>query len=66
VPWRPSGLVQAGLYDRRRRSYVPVRTMLAAIGVEAEAPPMPEAVEAFLAAERALRDTTAAAGARIR
>jgi acyl-CoA thioesterase FadM len=54
-------LVQAGLYDRRRRSYVPMRTLLAAIGIAAEAPPMPDAVEAFLAAERALRDTTAPA-----
>ena len=52
-------LVQAGLYDRRRRSYVPMRTLLAAIGIAAEAPPMSDAVEAFLAADRALRDTTA-------
>ncbi|KQP29700.1 thioesterase [Methylobacterium sp. Leaf104] len=54
-------LVQAGLYDRRRRSYVPMRTLLAAIGIAAEAQPMPAEVEAFLAAEHALRGTTASA-----
>ncbi|WP_348628882.1 hypothetical protein [Methylobacterium sp. V23] len=38
---------------------MPMRTLLAAIGIAAEAPPMSDAVEAFLAADRALRDTTA-------
>lgn len=54
-------LVQAGLYDRRKRSFVPVRDLFAAVGAEAETPPKSAEVEAFLAAGDTLRRTTAPA-----
>jgi L-alanine-DL-glutamate epimerase-like enolase superfamily enzyme len=48
-------LVRAALYDRAGRSYVPVATLMAEIGVGATSPePSPE-VAAFLASEEAMR-----------
>ncbi|MBX9934583.1 MAG: thioesterase family protein [Methylobacterium sp.] len=52
-------LVQAGLYDRRGRSFVPVQTLMQAVDVEAASPPMTPEIEAFLGAENALRRATA-------
>jgi acyl-CoA thioesterase FadM len=48
-------LVRAGLYDRKARGFVPLATLMAAMGVTAESPaPSPE-VQAFLAADEALK-----------
>lgn len=52
-------LVQAGLYDRKQRSFVTVRAMFDMVGVESERPEMTIEVEAFLAAENTLRQATA-------
>ncbi|KQQ23640.1 thioesterase [Methylobacterium sp. Leaf123] len=54
-------LVQAGLYDRKQRSFVPVRELFAATGAQAERPPMTAEVEAFLSAGDALREATVSA-----
>jgi acyl-CoA thioesterase FadM len=51
-------LVQAGLYDRKRKSFVPVETLMRLAGVVAERPVMTPAVEAFLATDSALRQST--------
>ena len=48
-------LVRAGLYDRKARRFVPVATLLEAVGIDAVSPPPGPEVEAFLAAEDALR-----------
>ena len=52
-------LVQGGLYDRKRRSFVPVRTLIEAVGIDIERPAMTPDVESFLTAENALRQATA-------
>lgn len=52
-------LVQAGLYDRKKRSFVPVRDLLAATGIVAESPAATAEVEAFLSAGDTLRRATA-------
>ncbi|PXW64192.1 thioesterase family protein [Methylobacterium sp. B4] len=54
-------LVQAGLYDRKQRRFVPVRQLLETIGLEAECPPMSPQVEAFLSAGNTLRRATTSA-----
>lgn len=54
-------LVQAGLYDRRARRFVPIATLLATIGIDARSPAMTVEVEAFLSAGDTLRRATAAA-----
>ncbi|HEX2147591.1 MAG TPA: thioesterase family protein [Pseudorhizobium sp.] len=56
-------LVLAGIYDRRQKSFVRVRRLFDAAGWQGEAPPMSAEVEAFMAAEGALRGATAAASA---
>jgi len=49
-------LVRAGVYDRKGRAYVPIARMFGEIGrAEAVPPAMPPEVEAFLAAEEALK-----------
>jgi acyl-CoA thioesterase FadM len=48
-------LVRAGLYDRRAKRFVPVDTLFAAVGTTAASPPLSPEVEAFLAAEDALK-----------
>ncbi|HEY8566992.1 MAG TPA: acyl-CoA thioesterase [Beijerinckiaceae bacterium] len=48
-------LVRVGLYDRRAKAFVPVARMMAEIGLEAPPPAVGTEVEAFLAAEDALR-----------
>lgn len=54
-------LFKGALYDRKARSYVPVAQMMEMIGTVAPSPaPTPE-IEAFLAADRALRGTTSEA-----
>jgi acyl-CoA thioesterase FadM len=54
-------LVQAGLYDRRARTFVPVARLLQLVGAHAESPAATPEIEAFLMAEGALRQTTASA-----
>ncbi|MEH3116154.1 MAG: thioesterase family protein [Methylorubrum populi] len=54
-------LVQAGLYDRKERGFVPIRALLETVGIEAASPPMTEPVEAFLSAGSTLRQATAPA-----
>ncbi len=49
-------LFKGALYDRKARRYVPVRDMMDAIGATAASPPPPADLEAFLAADRALRE----------
>ncbi len=53
------GLVMAAMYERGARRFVPMREMLAAVGVEQESPPLGPEVLAFLKAEEALREITA-------
>lgn len=50
-------LVRAALYDRAARAYVPVARLMAEIGVAQESPPPGPEIEAFLAAEGAMRET---------
>lgn len=51
-------LVRAALYDRASKSYVPVATLMAEVGVGAPSPePGPEVV-AFLASEEAMRQAS--------
>jgi acyl-CoA thioesterase FadM len=52
-------LVQAGLYDRKRRSFVPVHRLMEAIGVVAHSPQATPEVKAFLSAGDTLRRATA-------
>lgn len=54
-------LVQAGLYDRTQRSFVPVRVLLEAAGIEAESPPKSAEVEAFLSSGTVLKRAAASA-----
>lgn len=50
-------LFKGALYDRKAKRYVPVAQLMETLGATAESPlPTPE-VEAFLAADRAMRDT---------
>lgn len=49
-------LFKGALYDRKARRYVPVAEMMAAIGVSAESPPLPDDLDAFLTADRVMRD----------
>lgn len=55
-----TALVLAGLYDRKQKCFVPVRTLLELSGFDIESPAMTADVEAFLKAEDALKQTTAA------
>lgn len=48
-------LVQAGLYDRRQRTFVPVEKLFRLMGAEADSPPMTPEVAAFLEAQDVLR-----------
>ena len=51
-------LIKAGFYDRARRAQVPVRDLVAALGLpegETASPPFSPQIAAFLAAEGALR-----------
>lgn len=56
-----TALVQAGLYDRKRRSFVPVQAMFEAVGIDLERPAITAEVEAFLAAGNAMRQASALA-----
>ncbi|MCC7253918.1 thioesterase family protein [Hyphomicrobium sp.] len=49
-------LFKGALYDRRARRYVPVAEMMETIGASATSPPVEADVEAFLAADRAMRE----------
>lgn len=49
-------LFKVALYDRKAQRYVPVQDLMAAIGVSGTIPPMSAELEAFLAADRAMRD----------
>jgi acyl-CoA thioesterase FadM len=49
-------LFKGALYDRKARRYVPVAQMMETIGVSTESPPPPPDIEAFLAADRAMRE----------
>ncbi|HEV7433343.1 MAG TPA: thioesterase family protein [Pseudorhizobium sp.] len=55
-------LVLAGIYDRRKKAFVPVDELFGQAGWQGEAPPMSAEVEAFMAAEGALREATATRG----
>lgn len=48
-------LMLGGLYERANRRFVPVEELMQAIGVSAEAPEASDEVEAFLAAEQAIK-----------
>jgi acyl-CoA thioesterase FadM len=50
-------LFKGAIYDRKARRYVPVADLLETIGVPATSPPASPEVEAFLTADRALRET---------
>jgi acyl-CoA thioesterase FadM len=55
-------LVKAGFYDRSKRSQVPVRRLVAELGLseaEATSPPLTPEIAAFLSADSALRQPTA-------
>lgn len=54
-------LVQAGLYDRRQRTFVPVDRLFRQMGAEADSPPMTPEVAAFLGSQDVLRRETAPA-----
>lgn len=54
-------LVKAGIYDRSSRSFIETSRLLSEVGITAESPPHSAEVEAFLAAEEALRTPTAGA-----
>ncbi len=56
-------LVRVALYDRAARAYVPVARLMTEIGTQAESPPPRPDVDAFLAAEDAMRSTAASATA---
>lgn len=49
-------LFKGALYDRKAHRYVPVAQMMEMIGVSAESPPQPLDIEAFLAADCAMRE----------
>jgi acyl-CoA thioesterase FadM len=49
-------LFRGALYDRKARRYVPVADLMAEIGVTGASPASPADVEAFLAADRAMRE----------
>ena len=52
------GLVDVGLYDRKAKAFVPIDTLMNALGISATSPePGPE-VTAFLLADEALRAST--------
>ncbi|HZB62818.1 MAG TPA: thioesterase family protein [Microvirga sp.] len=48
-------LVRAGIYDRRKKRYVPMSRLLEEIGLKAEPPQASPEVEAFLRAEETLK-----------
>jgi acyl-CoA thioesterase FadM len=48
-------LVRVGLYDRKTKTFVPIRRMMTEMGITAESPPAPEEALAFLAAEEAMK-----------
>ncbi len=50
-------LFKGGLYDRRKRTFVPIPTLMDAIGVEAESPEPTAEIAAFLATDTALKQT---------
>jgi acyl-CoA thioesterase FadM len=50
-------LFKGALYDRKDRRYVPVAQTMETIGVSAESPATPQDIEAFLDADRAMRET---------
>ena len=47
-----------GLYERAGRRFVPVDELMQVMKVEASSPPASPEIEAFLAAEQALKRTT--------
>lgn len=51
-------LFKGGLYDRRARAFVPVAQLMEELGISHDSPPQSAEVEAFLAADEALRRPT--------
>lgn len=49
------GLLRAGFYDRKAKRFISVDEIMDAIGISAQSPPLAPEVEAFLAANAALR-----------
>lgn len=54
-------LVQTGLYDRKARAFVAAAELMSRTGAVADSPPIRDDVAAFLAADDALKATTAKA-----
>ncbi|KAB2913346.1 MAG: thioesterase [Hyphomicrobiaceae bacterium] len=57
-PMAARALVKAGFYDRKDRSFVTIRRLIAELGLpaeETESPPLSPEIEAFLRSEAALR-----------
>jgi acyl-CoA thioesterase FadM len=52
------GLFKGGLYDRRQKKFVAIADMMAAIDVTADSPPLSTEVQAFLAADAAMKEKT--------
>jgi acyl-CoA thioesterase FadM len=51
-------LVLGGLYDRKRKAFVPVNTILELSGLNVESPAMTAEIDAFLKGDDALREAT--------
>ncbi len=49
---------KGGLYERHNKRFVPIDELMAAIGVNEPSPPMSAEIEAFLAADRAMKTAT--------
>lgn len=49
-------LIKGGLYDRKARRYIPLAEMMATIGISAENPAPTADIDAFLAADDAMRE----------
>jgi acyl-CoA thioesterase FadM len=51
-------IVQGAIYDRNARRYVPVTDLMKTIDVVAESPPSTAEVEAYIAADRSMREAS--------
>lgn len=49
---------KGGLYERHNKRFVPIEDLMAAIGVNEPSPPLSAEIEAFLAADRAMKGAT--------
>jgi len=51
-------IVKSGLYSRKDRAFIPCDALLKRVGLSVEAPPLPDAVKALLAADEAFQQVT--------